>query len=50
MPKNTHPSGLYTLHGEDIVNEKSDNYEMMNLTTGKVVKIQKEKQKLFWIF
>ena len=35
---------------EDILDERSDNYEMMNLKTGQVIKIQKEKQKLFWIF
>lgn len=40
---------IYT-PGEEVLDERSDNYEMMNLTTGQVIKIQKEKQKLFWIF
>lgn len=35
---------------EEVIDVKSNCYEMMNLTTGQIVKIQKEKQKLFWIF
>lgn len=40
---------IYT-PGEDVLQGKSNNYEMMNLETGQVVKISKEKQKLFGIF
>ena len=40
---------IYT-PGEDVLDGKSDNYEMMNLETGRVVKISKEKVKLFGIF
>lgn len=40
---------IYT-PGKEVLDERSDNYEMMNLTTGQVIKIQKEKKKLFWIF
>lgn len=40
---------IYT-PGEEVLESGSDNYEMMNLDTGKVVKITKEKTKLFGIF
>ena len=40
---------IYT-PGEEVLEGKSDNYEMMNLETGQVVKISKEKVKLFGIF
>lgn len=40
---------IYT-PGEEVLDSKSDDYEMMNLETGKVVKISKEKTKLFGIF
>lgn len=40
---------IYT-PGEDVLDGKSDNYEMMNLETGQIVKISKEKVKLFGIF
>ena len=40
---------IYT-PGEEVLEGKSDDYEMMNLETGRVVKISKEKVKLFGIF
>lgn len=40
---------IYT-PGEDVLDGKSHNYEMMNLETGEIVKISKEKVKLFGIF
>ena len=35
---------------KEVLDGKSDNYEMMNLETGKVISITKEKVKLFGIF
>jgi len=40
---------IYT-PGEEVLEGTSDNYEMMNLQTGQIVKISKEKVKLFGIF
>lgn len=40
---------IYT-PGEEVLEGRSDDYEMMNLETGQVVKISKEKVKLFGIF
>ena len=40
---------IYT-PGEDVLDGRSDNYEMMNLETGQIIKISKEKVKLFGIF
>jgi len=40
---------IYT-PGEEVLETKSDDYEMMNLQTGQVIKISKEKVKLFGIF
>ena len=40
---------IYT-PGEEVLEGKSDSYEMMNLATGQVIKITKEKTKLFGIF
>jgi len=40
---------IYT-PGEEVLEGKSDSYEMMNLETGQVIKISKEKVKLFGIF
>lgn len=40
---------IYT-PGEEVLDGKSDTYEMMNLDTGRIVKIVKEKVKLFGIF
>ena len=40
---------LYTPN-KDVSDIKSDNYEMMNLKTGRIIKITKEKEKIFGIF
>ena len=40
---------IYT-PGEEVLDAKSDMYEMMNLKTGEIIKITKEKTKLFGIF
>lgn len=40
---------IYT-PGEEVLDGKSDSYEMMNLETGEVIKITKEKTKIFGIF
>lgn len=40
---------IYT-PGEGVMEPKSDDYEMMNLKTGQIVKISKEKTKIFGIF
>lgn len=40
---------IYT-PGEEVIEAKGDDYEMMNLETGEVLKISKEKVKLFGIF
>lgn len=40
---------IYT-PGEEVLEGKSNDYEMMNLETGQVLKISKEKVKLFGIF
>lgn len=40
---------IYT-PGEKVLDAKSNNYEMMNLETGQIIKISKEKVKLFGIF
>ena len=40
---------IYTPN-EEVLDAKSDMYEMMNLETGEIIKITKEKTKLFGIF
>lgn len=40
---------IYT-PGEEVIDGKSDTYEMMNLETGRIIKITKEKMKIFGIF
>ena len=40
---------IYT-PGEDVVDDRSNNYEMINLKTCQVVKLQKEEKKLIGIF
>ncbi len=40
---------IYT-PGEEVLDGKSDDYEMMNLETGRIVKISKEKVKILGIF
>ena len=40
---------IYT-PGEEVLDGKSDSYEMMNLDNSKIIKITKEKTKLFGIF